>query len=816
MMVLVMGFVTVLVIAGLIGYVAKWSKRLSGRYQTLWENAGDAVVILDIEGKIVYASSSVNKVIGYSVAEAMKLEIGKIAYPEDLNSLDKVMRQVMANPGVPITGHRGRMLHGDGTWHWYEAVITNLLADKNVKGIVDNFRDVTDAHLAEERSLTANRLYNFISQINQAIVQTHTEDALFEKACQIASDVGKFPIAWVGLLDSDHSTISIAQGCGIPKEFLTRFTNAVIWERGPISMVLATQKSFICNDIACLEHDEWRDFADLNSIRSFMVLPIKKDNQIFGMLNIYAGQTGFFSEQERSLLEEVATDISFAIESLQRERARIRVEKQHRHSEIRLKQAQTIAHVGSFDIDFSTGVATWSEELCRLYGFDVSENVHPYDAWLEMVHPLDIQRVKEVSEAARASLSSSAVYHRIIRRDGSIRHFFSQAEFDFDSDGRPIGMHGVVHDITQIKESEGARSQSEQNLQLIMDLIPQGIFIKDAQGHYLFVNKSFASLYGVSAELFLSDPSYLLRDNPQERALYMAQDQQVIRSGEKLVIPELPYTFADGTISYYYTVKVPFVRSDGSGRGMLGIALDVTDRKNAELERSRLITDLTQRNKDLEQFSYVISHNVRAPLANIISLISLLEADDLIGDQNEVIDSLRISTHKLEGIIQDLNFILNTNNASAEAMEMVVFSDTIADIRISIANLLSSSRLVIITDFEQVKEIYCIKSYLHSIFYNLILNSINYRRSGTDPYLKIASRIENNLITLDFTDNGMGIDMDRFGKQLFGLYKRFHPGTKGKGMGLYMVKTQVEQLRGAISVNSAVGEGTTFTLTFDC
>jgi len=807
---------SILIIAGLIGYMARWSKRLRDRYQILWENAGDAVVILDIRGEIIYASSSVGKVIGYTVAEVMKLDIGKIAHPEDLNSLVKVMQQVMAQPGVPITGHRGRMLHGDGTWHWYEAVITNLLADKNVRGIVDNFRDVTDAHLAEERSLTANRLYNFISQINQAILQTRTEDELFEKTCQIASDVGKFPIAWIGLLDSGHSTISVAKSCGIPKEFLTRFTNAAIWDRGPMSTVLATQKSFICNDVTCLAHNEWRDFADMNSIRSFMVLPIIKDNQIFGMLNIYAAQQGFFSEQERSLLEEVATDISFAIESLQRERARIRVEKQHRDSEIRLKQAQTIAHVGSFDIDFSTGLATWSEELCRLYGFDVNENVHPSDAWLDMVHPLDIQQVKQVSEAARSSLSSSAVYHRIIRRDGSIRHFFSQAEFEIDADGRPVGMHGVVHDITQIKESEGARSQSENNLQLIMDLIPQGIFIKDAQGRYVFVNKSFASIYGVSPELFLSDPSYLLRDSPQERELYRAQDQQVIRSGEKLIIPELPYTFADGTISYYYTVKVPFVLSDGSGRGMLGIALDVTDRKNAELERSQLITDLTQRNKDLEQFSYVISHNVRAPLANIISLISLLGADDLVGDRSELIDALRISTDRLEDVIKDLNFILNTNNTSAEAMEMVNFSDTIADIKISIANLLNSSRVVILTDFEQVQEIYCIKSYLHSIFYNLVLNSINYRRSGTDPYLKIVSRIGDNMITLDFTDNGMGIDMERFGAQLFGLYKRFHPGTKGKGMGLYMVKTQVEQLRGTISVHSAVGQGTTFTLTFHC
>jgi len=590
------------IIAALIYYVLNWSKRLRRRYQTLLENSGDAVVVIDAKGKLVHASNSIFKVIGYTVDEILKLDLNAIAHPDDISSLASVMEKVLSSPGVPITGHTGRMLHGDGSWHWYEAVVTNMLHDKDIKGIVDNFRDVTKTIIAEEKTKNANRLYGFISQINQAIVQTISEAELFNETCRIANNFG-FNMAWVGLFDDKRSSVSLAKGCGIPKAFLERFNNAEIWPNGPMYQVLTSGNSFVCNDITCLGHGGWRKFADDNLIKSFMVLPILKNKEIIGTLNLYSGQEGFFNEQECKLLEEVASDISFAVNTFQRERARVKAETQHRNSELRLRQAQSIAHVGSFEIDFATGTASWSDELCRIYGFEITDNSHPYEDWLMMVHPDDIQRVKEVAEEARKSLLSSAVYHRIIRSDNSVRHIFSQGEYDLDEDGKPIGMHGVAHDITQIKESEGARFQSEQNLQLIMDLIPQGIFIKDVEGKYLFVNESFASLYGVSAAEFLSNNDYQQQDIKHEKELYLQQDEYVIRTGESLTIPDLPYTLPNGNVKYFYTVKVPYTLASDLGRGMLGIALDITEQKQANLERARMMADLTQRNKDHEQFS---------------------------------------------------------------------------------------------------------------------------------------------------------------------------------------------------------------------
>ena len=103
----------------------------------------------------------------------------------------------------------------------------------------------------------------------------------------------------------------------------------------------------------------------------------------------------------------------------------------------------------------------------------------------------------------------------------------------------------------------------------------------------------------------------------------------------------------------------------------------------------------------------------------------------------------------------------------------------------------------------------------YSIFYNLISNSVKYRRPKIGTIIEIKSHLVNNQIELTFSDNGMGIDLSRNGDQVFGLYKRFHTHIEGKGMGLFMVKTQVENLGGAISINSKPNEGTIFKIVFE-
>jgi signal transduction histidine kinase/CheY-like chemotaxis protein len=253
--------------------------------------------------------------------------------------------------------------------------------------------------------------------------------------------------------------------------------------------------------------------------------------------------------------------------------------------------------------------------------------------------------------------------------------------------------------------------------------------------------------------------------------------------------------------------------SNESVRGIIFNYRDISERMEADLQREKMTLDITQRNRDLEQFTYIVSHNLRAPVANILGISNLLDIADLEeGHKREALMGITSSARRLDEVISDLNAILQEKQKITENKQIVYFQVLVDDVHSSLENIIKGENISIKTDFEDAESIATIKSYLYSIFYNLIANSIKYRRVDIPLLVEVRSARKKNKIRLSFKDNGLGINLKTQGDKVFGLYKRFHPGTEGKGMGLFMVKTQVETLGGSISVESEINEGTEFTI----
>ena len=252
-----------------------------------------------------------------------------------------------------------------------------------------------------------------------------------------------------------------------------------------------------------------------------------------------------------------------------------------------------------------------------------------------------------------------------------------------------------------------------------------------------------------------------------------------------------------------------FSKEDGSYQGTLSMVTDITARKLAEADRDKLINDLIIKNKDLEQFSYIISHNLRGPVASIIGASNALNNFDLTAAEKETLNNgISESVKRLDEVIIDLNDILQVKIGFKENKEKVIFSHVVDNVKASIKGLLND--VEILCDFSEIDEYTSLKAYFYSIFYNLISNSIKYRRHDIHTVIQIKSHLYKNKLELIFSDNGMGIDLAKKGSQVFGLYNRFHTNIEGKGVGLFMVKTQVETLGGKISIQSKVNEGTEF------
>jgi PAS domain S-box-containing protein len=361
---------------------------------------------------------------------------------------------------------------------------------------------------------------------------------------------------------------------------------------------------------------------------------------------------------------------------------------EHKSIELRLKKAEAIAQTGNWEVDLKTGVRVWSDEMYKMFGVVKGEFIPSREMFFAFVHPEDLNEIKEKLQESNENYNNSSFDFRWIRKDGAIRYGYSEWQFEFDQNGEPVRLFGIISDITE--------------------------------------------------------------------------------------------------------------------------------RKLAYLERTKMINDLMQRNKDLEQFTYIVSHNLRGPVANILGLAEVINDKEITEVEKRILTKgLNESIRGIDNVVRDLNRILQVKYNLSELKEQVSFAKLIEDIKLSIKYLIDGKSIEINYDFSKPDKIFTLKSYIYSIFYNLITNSVKYRRQDIPCIIEIKSSNHDGKIELVFKDNGMGIDLQKRGGEVFGLYKRFHPSIEGKGMGLFMTKTQVETLGGRISIKSTVNEGAEFRIEFD-
>lgn len=239
------------------------------------------------------------------------------------------------------------------------------------------------------------------------------------------------------------------------------------------------------------------------------------------------------------------------------------------------------------------------------------------------------------------------------------------------------------------------------------------------------------------------------------------------------------------------------------------LLLNSVQRKSDQLEKTN--EELVKRNNDLMQFSYTLSHNLRGPVARLLGLTDM--ADKLPASEHEAIRSLiRKSAEDLDEVLKDLGHILDIRNEIYTIKESVSLENEWNRAVRLLEDKINGS--VLETDFGNSTFVWGVKAMFHSIFYNLLSNALKYQSTNRGLIVKLRANQLEDTTHIEFSDNGIGIDLESHGKDMFKLYKRFHPGVHGKGVGLYLVRMQVESMGGIISVDSTPGAGTTFKMSF--
>ena len=271
----------------------------------------------------------------------------------------------------------------------------------------------------------------------------------------------------------------------------------------------------------------------------------------------------------------------------------------------------------------------------------------------------------------------------------------------------------------------------------------------------------------------------------------------------------------DGSVATVF-IRGQLIRNEnGKFIKSIGATQDITRYVEREQERERLIKELERTNGDLRQFTYITSHNFRAPLSNLLSLLDLMQdipmEDPLL---REFVEGFRRSTIALNETVNDLIHILITKGNPSQSMEQIRLRDIFNKVLLQIQVQIQEAGAVIEYEDQQAPVVFFDRSYLESILLNLLTNSLKYRSYDRVPRIRLTTREEADSVQLLFSDNGIGMDLKRYGDRLFGLYQRFHERLDSKGLGLYLVKSQIEALGGTIQVESQVNCGTSFTIIF--
>lgn len=248
-------------------------------------------------------------------------------------------------------------------------------------------------------------------------------------------------------------------------------------------------------------------------------------------------------------------------------------------------------------------------------------------------------------------------------------------------------------------------------------------------------------------------------------------------------------------------------------KGIVSNFRDITERHEAEEEKNQLVAQLIERNNDLTQFSYVASHNLRGPVASMLGLVRLLETTHKEEESMLVRQHMRTSAERLDAVITDLSEIVDVKTSGDHLKEQVDIPSVLSELYPLFESDIQQHQITIV-EWIQVDTIQTIRNYFKNILFQLLSNAIKFRSAGRPAVIKVETYREKGLLIVSIADNGTGIDLKQFGGKLFGLYQRFHLHIDGKGIGLYLVKSQMQALHGTVQVESKLDGGTKFTLRF--
>jgi PAS domain S-box-containing protein len=447
-------------------------------------------------------------------------------------------------------------------------------------------------------------------------------------------------------------------------------------------------------------------------------------------------------------------------------------------------------------------------------GYEAADFTSGKVSFTSLYHPDDREYIFREFGLAMENRTQFHLRYRIRHRNGEWR-WLDEVGTAVQSEGRVELIEGFMSDITLQKQAETELQKvAEENYRLFNNPVTLNV-IAGFDGFFKRLNPTWTQLFGWSEEEYRSKEFFEFLHPDDLEATRQAMSK--LEEGKNLLSFENHYRCKDGT----YRCLLWGAAADVRNQLIYASAIDITERKKQEQELLRskenieaIALKLQEQNRQLDEFAHIISHNFRSPIGNIKALIGLLHTQSSITEYQQIFEKLRNVANNLGETMNELMEMLKVKKETAIERSVIRFKEIFDKVVQSLEGELIQTEAQLTFDFNDAPSLYYSRPYLESIIQNLLTNALKYRSPKRNPHVIVKTHLQGSSTVLEVSDNGLGIDMELFGDKLFGLHKTFHEHKEARGVGLFLIKTQIEALGGSIRAESEVDKGTTFIITF--
>lgn len=480
------------------------------------------------------------------------------------------------------------------------------------------------------------------------------------------------------------------------------------------------------------------------------------------------------------------------------------------HEEIteRLKITTETAQIGIWDYDLVNNELTWDKEMYRI--FDVNENEFSgvFEAWSNTIHQNDKKRILIATQKAVEGTKDFDEEFRIKLNDGSLRYIKGLSKTIKDINGKPIKMTGANWDISELRSAELKLARSTKSFSETFEHSAIGMALVNPDLRWLKINKSLSYSLGYSESELLKMKATDMT-HPEDLTDSQQFKTKVFNGSNKNLHLQKRYFHKNGNIVHAIIGVTPVFDYDDKPSHAIVQFLDITKRIESQKKLEGLVEVTKSQNESLTNFAHIVSHNLRSHSTNMTMLTKFLNEEEDEDERNNLNRMITSATESLSETIAHLNDVVQVKTGALEKLQSISVLNTINQITKSINGILEEQSAILKIDVSKTQFVSAVPAYLESIFLNVLTNALKYRSAERTPVIEIKSRTKKDKVLITFTDNGQGIDLNRHGDKIFGMYKTFHKHKDAKGIGLFITKNQIESMNGTINIESVVDKGTT-------